>query len=99
MYALIQYAKQRHGTTDLSGVSIGNIFMKNNTLRKSHKTSYEQLKKSFPYPYDRKTDEEPEYQVTGADFGKAGMINQSSIKTEEAASVVETVVKRVEEQK
>ena len=49
MYALIEYAKERHKTDDLSNINRNNIFVANTTLKRLYDTTGDELKKRFPY--------------------------------------------------
>jgi len=93
MYALIQYAKERHNTSDLSDINRSNIFMTNSVAKRAYRTNYEELKKRYPY-YEAAIDEEDvEYIVTGQDIGKATYREVSVTQAEEASKVVEEILK------
>ena len=49
MYALIQYAKERNHTSDLSGVKLSNIFMANSRIKRLYGSSYDKIKTRYPY--------------------------------------------------
>lgn len=70
MYALIEYAKQRHKTTDLSNVSRSNIFMANSILKRLYGTTYKEIKEKFPYKGTR-DEEDVEYSINGQEIGQA----------------------------
>lgn len=69
MYSLIQYAKERHKTNDLSNITRSNIFMANTALKRLYGVTYDELKERFPYG-DR-TEEDISYVIGGEDIGKA----------------------------
>lgn len=48
-YALIQYAKERHHTSDLSNINRSNIFMANSTLKRVYGVSHDEIKAKYPY--------------------------------------------------
>ena len=47
MYALIEYAKERHKTTDLSDITRTNIFMPNSTLKHLYGVTHEEIKEKY----------------------------------------------------
>lgn len=49
MYALIQYAKERHHILDLSEINRNNIFLANSSLKRIYGVSHEEIKAKFPY--------------------------------------------------
>ena len=49
MYALIQYAKERHKTSDLIGINRNNIFMANSTMKRIYNTTHNDIKRKYPY--------------------------------------------------
>lgn len=69
MYALIQYAKERHKTNDLSNIKRSNIFMSNTALKRLYGVTYDELKERFPY--GERTEEDVSYIIGGEDIGKA----------------------------
>lgn len=69
MYALIQYAKERHKTNDLSNITRSNIFMSNTALKRLYGVTYDELKERFPY--GERTEEDVSYIIGGEDIGKA----------------------------
>lgn len=91
MYALIQYAKERHKTSDLSGVNRNNIFMPNSTIRRLYGETYEELKKRFPCANERTDDETCE--VNGKNIGKATYQNVNVTQTDGAFDVVNEILK------
>lgn len=71
MYALIQYAKERHKTADLSDITRSNIFQTNSGLERLYGTTYDEIKERYPFPHWTKEDD-IEYSVDGQDLGMAG---------------------------
>jgi len=47
MYALIEYAKQRHKTNNLDKVNRTNIFLTNKTMKRLYHTNYDEIKERF----------------------------------------------------
>lgn len=69
MYALIQYAKERHNSSDLSKVNRSNIFASNATLKRLYGTSSNEIKSR--YPYIDKEDKNEKYTIHPDEIGKA----------------------------
>jgi len=93
MYALIEYAKQRHRTTDLSEVRRSNIFMSNGTLKNVYGITYDELKVRFPYEGSR-DEEDTTYDVKGQDIGIATYKNVTVEKADEAFDIVSKACER-----
>lgn len=70
MYALIEYAKERHHTRDLTNIVESNIFLTNNHLKRLYDVSYEDIKKRFPYKQEKEQEQDTIYTVTGEDIGR-----------------------------
>ncbi len=87
MYALIQYAKERHQTSDLSKINRNNIFMSNNTLKRLYKISHSEIKDRFPYG-DK--EQEAEYTISAEDIGRATYNARN--KSAEANNILESIV-------
>ena len=49
MYALIQYAKERHHVSSLRNINRNNIFMPNSVLKRLYGLSYDEIKAKYPY--------------------------------------------------
>lgn len=94
MYALIQYAKQRHGTTDLSNVGRSNIFMSNGSLKRVYGVTYDKLKELFPYEENR-DEEDVKYNINGQDIVKATAGGVDVAKADEAFDIVTEVCYQV----
>ncbi len=88
MYALIQYAKERHNTSDLTNINRYNIFMGNNTLKRYYKTSYDEIKARFPY--GNKSEKDSEYTISAEEIGKATYKDRS--KSNEASRILSNVI-------
>lgn len=56
MYALIQYAKERHHVSDLRGINRNNIFMANSILKRLYGVSYDEIKAKYPYIEEQEQD-------------------------------------------
>lgn len=95
MYALIQYAKERHHTSDLSDVSRSNIFMANSNLKRLYGCSYDDLKKRFPYD-DVRDEEDTIYTVGGQEIGEATYQEVSVTQADEASKIVSEIIKSKE---
>ena len=92
MYALIQYAKERHNTSDLTNVNRSNIFMGNNTMKRFYKTSYDEIKQKFPH--NARDEKDSEYTIYGEDLGKATY--RARGKSNEASKVLSDAIKKQE---
>lgn len=95
MYALIQYAKERHKTSDLSDVNRNNIFMSNSTIKRVYGETHEGLKKRFPYENARVDD--MNYTVSGEDIGRATYEYVNVIQSDKAFRVVDEMIKETKE--
>jgi len=91
MYALIQYAKERHKTNDLSDVNRNNIFMANSSIKRIYGENYEELKKRFPYANEKVAD--MIYRINGEDIGRATYKKVSVTQADDAYKVVEEMLK------
>lgn len=69
MYALIQYAKERHHTSDLSNINRSNIFMANSALKRLYGVSYDEIKAK--YPYIIKEQQDVKFDVSPDEIAKA----------------------------
>ena len=56
MYALIQYAKERHHVSDLRNINRNNIFMANSTLKRLYGLSYDEIKTKYQYIEEQEQD-------------------------------------------
>lgn len=92
MYALIQYAKDRHNTSDLTNVNRSNIFMGNNTMKRFYKTSYDEIKQKFPY--NAKEEKDREYTISVEEIGKATY--RARNKSNEASKVLSNAIEKQE---
>lgn len=70
MYALIENAKEKHHTRDLTNIVESDIFLKNNQLKRLYGVSYEDIKERFPYKREKEPEQDPIYTVTGEDIGR-----------------------------
>lgn len=95
MYALIEYAKERHKTTDLSGVNRRNIFMGNSTLKLLYKESYEEIKKRFPY--DKSIVDDTPYTVSGENIVRATSKDVSITDSDKASEVFDKILETTKE--
>lgn len=91
MYALIQYAKERHKTEDLSDVVRSNIFMANSTLKRFYGLSYEELKERFPYEQSIPEKDIP-YTITGQEIGELACYDVDIQKAQEADKIINHLV-------
>lgn len=98
MHALIQFAKERHQTEDLSNVNKSNIFMANSTLKRLYRVTYEEIKERYQYQ-PLEVEEDVPYSITGTDLGKATYDNVSVEQSDEAALIVQQLKSRGEGQK
>jgi len=95
MYALIQAAKERHKTSDLSNVNRNNIFLANSTLKKLYKLTYEEIKAK--YPYVEEDEQDIIYTIQPNEIGRATYGARS--KSEEAQKALEEAIKNREKGK
>lgn len=95
MYALIQYAKERHKTSDLSDVNRNNIFMANSTIKRIYGENYEGLKKRFPYDNVRVND--MTYTARREDIWRATYKDVTVIQSDKAFRVVDEMLKETKE--
>lgn len=87
MYALINFAKERHKTADLSDVNRSNIFMSNSSLKRVYGVTYEDIKNRYPLPSQMVIqDGKKKYSVGTKELGKVGSSVSSTMR--EKASVV-----------
>lgn len=56
MYALIQYAKERHNVSNLRNINRNNIFMSNSSLKRLYGLSYDDIKDKYPYIEEQEQD-------------------------------------------
>lgn len=94
MYALIQYAKERHHISDLSDVNRSNIFMSNSVIKRLYGETYEELKKRFPY--NARVDDMT-YMVSGEDIGRATYKDVSVTQSAKASRVVDEMLRETKE--
>ena len=92
MYALIQYAKERHHTSDLRGINRNNIFMPNSTLKRLYGVSYDDIKAKYPYIED--TEQDIAYTIQPDEIGKATY--DTRIKSDEASKVLNEAIHKHE---
>ena len=90
IYALIQFAKERHGTNDLTGVNRNNIFMPNATIKRLYGTDYDEIKSKYPYVVE--SVEEPYFSINGQDIGKKTFDVETS-KCDKAYEVLNNLIK------
>ena len=95
MYALIQYAKERHHTSNLENVNRNNIFLPNSSLKRIYGISYEELKAKFPYIADEEKD--IEYTISPDVIGKATYSARK--KSEEAENVLKQAIRNNEKER
>lgn len=95
MYALIQYAKERHKASDLSDVNRSNIFMANSTIKRLYGETYEELKKRFPYDISKVDDKT--CTVSGENIGRATYKDVNVIQSDKAARVVNEILNKTKE--
>ncbi len=89
MHALIEYAKERYSTSDLSDIKLNSIFVANSTLKRAYGITADELKERYPYEV-----QEPDlgYVISGEDLGKT---KTSLPAIMEASKVINTVVKNL----
>lgn len=98
MYALIQYAKERHKTNDLSNINRSNIFMANPTLKRLYGTTGDELKKRFPYDivenndsvHNNYVDDDLPYVISG---DLLGQIKPNISKLDEAKKILSEAIR------
>ena len=78
MYALIEFAKQRHKTDTLIGIIPTSIFLSNSTLKRLYSTTLDELKERFPY--------EAAYTINGEEIGRVASDGNVGVKESDAAS-------------
>ena len=88
MHALIEYAKERNGTSDLTDIRRTNIFMSNSTLKRLYGVTSDELKARYPYEVQ---EHDQDYIISGKDLGKT---RPHISKTLEADQVVSDAVYR-----
>ena len=74
IYALIQFAKERKRTDDLTTTRYEDIFMKSAVLHRKYGETFETLKAKYPYP---KKEQDAEYIITGEEIGKVSYKSRS----------------------
>lgn len=92
MYALIQYAKERHKTSDLIGINRNNIFMANSTMKRIYNTTHNDIKRKYPYM-------ENEEQIIEYTIPAVAMIKgtyKSRNKSQEAEEVLNDALAKLE---
>lgn len=92
MYALIQYAKERHHVSNLSDININNIFMPNSTLKRLYRLSYDEIKAK--YPYIEEDEQDIPYTIHPDEIGKATYSARK--KSNEASDVLNEAIKNHE---
>lgn len=92
MYSLIQYAKERHKTDDLSNVTRTNIFLTNSAMKRLYGKNYEEIKQKYPYK-KQYNEKDVEYTINGQDVGKATYNNIEVEKSDEAHTIIEGLTK------
>jgi hypothetical protein len=96
MYALIEYAKERHQTDDLSSVTRSNIFMAGSTLMRIGKCTFKELKKRFPYKVSSENEEDIPYAITGEDLGKATYKDIDLQEINKASKIIQQLINEKE---
>lgn len=84
MYALIEYAKERHHTKNLSKINRRNIFLSNSTLKRVYGVSNEEIKAKFPYIIDEE-EQIIKSTISTAEIAKATYTSRA--KSDEARNV------------
>lgn len=93
IHALIQYAKERNNTSDLSKVRANNIFMANSKLKRLYGITHEELKAKYPYSTNIQESEEQEIMdITGQDIGRA-TFDVETKKCDEADKILKMLEK------
>lgn len=82
-YALIQYAKERHHTSDLSNINRSNIFMANSTLKRVYGVSHDEIKAKYPYIIEEQ--QKDGFTVTTDEIAKATYSSRTKSKEAEYA--------------
>ena len=88
MYALIQYAKERHHVPNLRNINRSNIFMANSTLKRLYGLSYDEIKAK--YPYIAQEEQDSTYTIHPDEIGKATYSARK--KSNEASKVLNEVI-------
>ena len=91
MYALIQFAKERHHTNDLTDINQSNIFMANSALKRLYGVTYEEIKNRFPYD-TAKEEKDIQYSITGEDIGRATYKSVSVEQADEASKELKQLI-------
>ena len=84
MYALINFAKERYKTSDLSNISSNNIFIGNSILKKRYGVSSKEIQDKYNYKIEEKQDKE--FTVSIEEIAEA--TNGHKAKSEEAEKVL-----------
>ena len=89
MYALIQFAKERSKTGDLTGERAEDIFLKSTVLHRKYGETYATLKARYPYP---KKEQDEDYIITGEEIGKM------SYKSRRGKSILQELIREENEE-
>ena len=89
MYALIQYAKERHHVSDLRNINRNNIFMANSTLKRLYGLSYDEIKAKYPYLLEEQ-EQDIVYTIHPDEIGRATYGARK--KSNEANNVLNEVI-------
>jgi hypothetical protein len=96
MYALIEYAKERHKTNDLSLITRSNIFMAGSTLKRIEGCSFAELKERFPYKVSSENEEDIPYTISGEDLGKATYKEADIKDINKASKIIQQLINEKE---
>jgi len=96
IYALIQHAKERHHTTDLTNISRNNIFMANNALKRTYGVTYEQIKAKYPYIAEDEKSQFTKHTIHSTEIGIATF--DARLKSEEASRVLNEAIRNNEKE-
>jgi len=96
MYALIQYAKERHHTTDLTNINRSNIFMNSSSLKRLYGVSYDDIKARYPYIAEDEKTQNAKHIIHPIEIGIATFDARS--KSEEASRVLNEAIQNNEKE-
>ena len=92
MHSLIEFAKERTHTDDLSKISPKSIFMANSICERVYGVSHKELQERFPYKEDN--EETLDYEISPNEIGKSTY--KSRDKAAEARKVLSQAIQKSE---
>ena len=88
IYALIEFAKEKHKTQDLSTLARGSVFISQIFLKRTYGVTFDELKQYYKY--------EAPYIISGADIEKATNTGISVEQSDKAAKVINSLLQENE---